>query len=151
MKKLAIASTGKEPGSLISPYFGRCPFFMIVEVEGKELKGFNAVENRGANQFGGAGMAAAQQVGEQGAVAAIAGAVGPRAFYVLQQLGIKTYTGMQGKSVEENVQKYVNGELDGISAPTGVTGMPKGSGRRRGGAGGGAAAGRGRGRRGPPA
>ena len=141
--KLAVSSSGPGLNSQTSPIFGRCPYFVIVEIAGKEIKGHVDVRNQAMMQAGGAGIMAAQTVGNQGVKSVISGAVGPRAFSVLQQLGIETYAGTAG-TVKENVEQFIAGKLKSISAPGpmgGGMGLGRGMGR---GLGGGSGAGRGR-------
>ena len=138
--KIAISSTGDKLDSHISTVFGRCQYFFIVEIEDKVIKSSKAIENLAVNQFGGAGITAAQTVGNEKVEAVISGAIGPRAFSVLQQLGIKIYTGKTG-TVEENLKDFIEGKLNKIEEP-GPMGVAKGFGR-----GAGQGQGRGMGRR----
>jgi len=139
--KIAVSSTGEGLESQASPIFGRCPWFVIVETDGKKITGSKSVSNGAAMQAGGAGIAAAQTVGNEGATAVISGAVGPRAFGVFQQLGIEAYASSQG-TVRENAMQFIEGKLQKISAP-GMMGAGMGGGM--GGAGSGRGMGRGRG------
>jgi predicted Fe-Mo cluster-binding NifX family protein len=134
--KVAVSSTGQGLESQTSPVFGRCPWFVIVEVENGNIKGHKDVQNSAAMQAGGAGIMAAQTVGNEGAKVVISGAVGPRAFGVFQQVGIEAYASTPG-TVKDNVMQFVQGKLAKISTP-GAMGM---------GMGGGFGAGMGRGRR----
>ena len=115
--KVAISSTGKELESEVDVRFGRCPYFLIVEIENKEVKNFKVIENKAAMQFGGAGMTAAQLVANEKVDAVITRAIGPRAFSVLTQLGIEIYQG-SGK-IKSVIEKFIDGKLEKITAPTG--------------------------------
>ncbi len=148
--KIAVSSTGQGLKKQLSPVFGRCPWFVIVETDGKKITGHKDVQNSAAMQAGGAGIAAAQIVGNEGATAVISGAVGPRAFAVFQQVGIEAYAGTPG-TVEDNVIQFSEGKLAKINAPgmmgAGMGGGGFGAGMGRGmggGRGGGFGAGRGR-------
>jgi len=145
--KVAVSSSGPGLNSQASPIFGRCPYFVIVEIVGKEIKGHVDIQNQAMMQAGGAGIMAAQTVGNQGVKAVISGAVGPRAFAVLQQLGIEMHAGIAG-TVRQNVEQFMAGKLQPISAPGPMGfGMGGGMGPGRGmgrGMGGGFGAGRGR-------
>lgn len=140
--KIAISSTGEDINSPIDPKFGRCPFFMLAEVEDKKIKNSKAIKNTAMLQGGGAGITAAQIIGNEGADAIIAVSFGPRAFGVLSELNIEMYQGIQG-TVEENIQQFIEGKLKKIETATGPMGMgPKpGMGQGQG-------AGRGQGRKG---
>jgi predicted Fe-Mo cluster-binding NifX family protein len=139
--KIAVSSTGEGLESQTSPVFGRCPWFVIVETDGKKITGHKSVQNTAAMQAGGAGIAAAQIVGNEGAKVVISGAVGPRAFAVFQQIGMEAYAAAAG-TVKENVMQFVQGKLPKISTP-GIMGAGMGGGMM--GPGMGRGAGRGRG------
>lgn len=119
--KIVVSSTGKELKSIASPVFGRCPYFVVVEVEDSKIVSVKAIENTGVAQRGGAGISAAQLVANEKVGVVITIAVGPRAFGVLGQLEIEVYTGVQG-TVEENVKAFLDGKLEKLSAPTGPIG-----------------------------
>ena len=131
--KLAVSSTGQNMDSMVSPVFGRCPFFMIVETSDNNIKGSNVLKNQAMNQRGGAGIMAAQDVANQDVNVVISGAVGPRAFSVLQKLGIKIYVAKEG-TIKQNVEMFLNGNLQEIKKPGPMgKGMGGGMGRGRGG------------------
>jgi predicted Fe-Mo cluster-binding NifX family protein len=125
--KIAISSTEDNVDSQISSVFGRCQYFIIADVEDKEIKSTKAVQNLAVNQFGGAGITAAQTVGNEKAEVVISGAVGPRAFSVLKQLGIEVYNATTG-TIKENIEKFINGKLTKVDTP-GPMGVAKGFGR----------------------
>ena len=54
--KIAISCTEDKIESLIDQRFGRCKYFLIVDVEDNEVKDVKAVENQGAIQGHGAGF-----------------------------------------------------------------------------------------------
>ncbi len=144
--KIAVSATGKGLDSQVDMRFGRCPNFVIVELDGKEIKSTQDVENIAAGQMGGAGITSSQLVADRGVKAVITGNVGPRAFSVFEQLGIKIYQG--SGTVKEVVEKFADGKLQEMKGATGPMFMGKpGSGQGAGiGAGMGSGAGRGMGR-----
>jgi len=115
--KIAVSATGKGLDSQVDVRFGRCPNFVIVELEGKEIKGSEDVENTATSQMGGAGISASQLVADKGVKAVITGNMGPRAFQVFSQLGIDVYQGTG--TVREVVEKFADGKLTKISEATG--------------------------------
>ncbi len=119
---MVISSLGEGLESQMDTRFGRCPYFVFIEVENKEIKKSETKENPAVSQPGGAGITAAQFVANEGAKTVISGAFGPRAFQVFQQLGIEIYRGSPG-SVKENVQKFIDGRLEKLTAPTGPMGQ----------------------------
>ena len=105
--KVVISATGETIDSEIDTHFGRCPYFVIVEIENKEIKSVTAVENYGDKQTQGAGITAAEQVAKLKPDIVITGRLGPRAVDVLNQFNIKTlYT--TGK-INEVLQKQFLG------------------------------------------
>ncbi|ODS36668.1 MAG: hypothetical protein A7316_02480 [Candidatus Altiarchaeales archaeon WOR_SM1_86-2] len=144
--KICAATTKGGLEDTVSAVFGRCATFTFVEVEGKEIKDTELVQNQFAGAMGGAGIQASQFVAGKGANVVIAGNYGPNAFPILSQAGVKVVSA-QGMSVKDAVMKYLNGELQEISQPTGsaYAGMPGGGMGRAGGMGRGGGFGRGRG------
>lgn len=113
--KIAISATEKDMENDVDLRFGRCPYFMIVEIEKKEIKDMKVKDNTAAEQLGGAGINAAQIVADEKVDAVITGNMGPRAFDVFNQLGIEVYQG-EGK-VKKVVQDFIEGKLKKISGP----------------------------------
>ena len=110
--KIAISSTGKDLESDISNVFGRCPYFIIAEIENNKIAKIEAIENASVNQMGGAGISAAQAIAEKGVKAVISGNLGPRASDVLKQFNIEVYKG--SGLVKEALQKFIDGKLEKI-------------------------------------
>ena len=115
--KIAISSTGKDLESEIDAKFGRCVYFLIVETEGKEIKNFKAIENTAKAQVGGAGITAGEIVANQKVDVIITENLGPRAFSVFNQFGIKIYQG-QGK-IKNAVQNLIDGKLEELTDANG--------------------------------
>jgi predicted Fe-Mo cluster-binding NifX family protein len=110
--KIAISSKEKNLNGEVDNIFGRCPYFLVVEIEDKKIQGFEAIENTSAKQMGGAGISAAQVVAEKDVDAIITGNIGPRALDVLGQFNIKIYNG--SGSIDEVLQKFIDGKLETI-------------------------------------
>jgi len=108
MKIVVATNTGGLEDS-VSPVFGRCQTFTVVEAEGKEIKRAEVVPNQFAAAVHGAGIQAAQWVASQGAKAVIAGNFGPNVTNILQQAGVEMVVA-QG-IVRDVVEKYLRGEL----------------------------------------
>jgi len=110
--KIIISSEGKDLDSKIAEVFGRCSYFLFVEIEDQKIKEFEAVENKNINQAGGVGVSVAQMVAEKNAGVVISGAVGPRALEVLKQFDIQVYKA--SGSIKEAIQKFIEGKLQKI-------------------------------------
>ncbi|MEA2054291.1 MAG: NifB/NifX family molybdenum-iron cluster-binding protein [Candidatus Thermoplasmatota archaeon] len=126
--KIGISSTGEDLNSNVDQRFGRCPYFLIVDME---TMNFEAIPNEKAMASGGAGIQAAQMLARAGIKAVITGNAGPNAFRILKSAGIKVVTGVSG-TVKEAVEKYKKGEFQGTDAPSVDShfGMGQGAGSR---------------------
>ncbi|MCD6225472.1 NifB/NifX family molybdenum-iron cluster-binding protein [bacterium] len=111
--KICFSATGNSLSSAVDWRFGRCPWFVIVDEKGEIVE---AIKNPAGDAFRGAGVLAAQTVVEKGAEAVVSGNIGPNAFLVLNQQGIKVYQG-GGMTVKEAWEKYQKGELPEITTP----------------------------------
>ena len=107
--KIAISSTGNNLESELDARFGRCNYFLIIEIEDNRIKDFKAIENNAKAQVGGAGISAGEIVAKQKVDAIITVNLGPRAFSVFEQFGIKIYQG-EGE-IKEVIQDFINGKL----------------------------------------
>jgi len=115
--KIAISSTGKSLEDEIDSRFGRCPYFLIVEIENKKVKNIKAIKNTAKAQKGGAGITAGEIVANQKVDVIITTNLGPRAFSIFGQFGIKIYQG-QGK-IKDVVQDFIENKLTQIKDATG--------------------------------
>ena len=112
--KIAISATGKDLDCQIDPRFGRCQYFVLVNLETAE---FDAFENEGVMASGGAGIQAAQLIAQKGASALITGNLGPNAASALSASGIKVYL-VPGGTVKEVIEGYKTGSLREVSGAT---------------------------------
>lgn len=126
--KIAVTSTGKDLDSHVEPRFGRCPYFIIVDLESMQ---FEAIRNSASDSVGGAGIQAAQIIASKGAKVLITGNVGPNAFRALSAAGIQVINGAYG-TVKEVIEKYKRGELRATDTPTTEGHFRMGGGRGRG-------------------
>jgi len=69
---------------------------------------FNAIENTGVNERGGAGVSSAQFVANEGIDVLITGDLGPNASKALNSSKIKIITGASG-TVREALEKFKGG------------------------------------------
>lgn len=109
--KIAISSEGNNLDSMVDQRFGRCKFFIFLDTDDKE--NFTVEENQGAIQGHGAGIKAAEQIGEQGAKVVITGALGPNSTNVLSQLNIKSFHA-SGK-LKDVISDFIEGKLNEIN------------------------------------
>jgi predicted Fe-Mo cluster-binding NifX family protein len=109
--KVAITSQGDNLDGQVDLRFGRCPYFIIIDLETEKIE---AVANPAMDAMGGAGPQAAQTLSDKGVEAVITGNVGPNAFQTLKAGNMKIYGGASG-TVKETLTKYKNGELKEFS------------------------------------
>ena len=108
MNKICITAVGPKLSSATDPRFGRCGYFLIIDEKGKLLK---AIPNEGVQAMRGAGVTAAQIVVDQGVKIVITGNVGPNAYMVLSQSGIKIFPGVFNMSAKQAFELYEQGKL----------------------------------------
>jgi len=107
--RIAISSNdnlGLE--STVSHHFGRCPYFVLVDVENEDFKKVQTIENPFFQQHTPGQVP--QFVHEQKADVMVCGGMGRRAIAFFEEFGIETATGAAG-SVGQTVQRYIKGEL----------------------------------------
>jgi len=112
MKRIALACEDNQGVSgQISQHFGRCPYYLIVDVDGHEIRKTDSVNNPYYNSHV-PGMVP-QFISEQGANVMIAGGMGPRAIDMFTSLGIEAVSGATG-NVGNVLQAYLRGEISGV-------------------------------------
>lgn len=111
--KIAVSSSGNNLDSQIDPRFGRCAYFVVVDMENMS---FEAFDNESIALGGGAGIQAAQFVGSKGAKAILTGNVGPNAVKTLAAAGVEVFVGQMG-TIREALERYKKGDLQSTSTP----------------------------------
>ncbi|MBN2445348.1 MAG: NifB/NifX family molybdenum-iron cluster-binding protein [Phycisphaerae bacterium] len=141
--KVAVTASGPNIDDKVDPRFGRCPCFVIVELDSMNAE---AVENGSVALGQGAGIQAAQQVAGLGVGAVLTGNCGPNAHQTLSAAGIDVVVGCGG-TVRSAAEAYKAGQLSPADGPNvaGHSGMAAGSPAQPGRPGGGMGQGRGAG------
>jgi predicted Fe-Mo cluster-binding NifX family protein len=101
--KIAISTEGDS----VSPHFGRCPSFTILEIENGKLVNREIIDNPGHHP----GFLP-QFLQERGVSYIIAGGMGQRAMSLFVQQEIGTIMGISG-TIEEIIDKLIKGTLKG--------------------------------------
>lgn len=144
--KIAISSTGPGLDAQVDPRFGRCQCFIVVD---PATGAFDVWDNSAAAITGGAGIQAAQLIGNGEIDVVLTGSLGPNAREVLSAAGVKVGLGVSG-TVRDALGQYENGQLQtasgspaetpsgpggfgGGAAPGSIRGMGRGTGRGMGG------------------
>jgi predicted Fe-Mo cluster-binding NifX family protein len=130
--KIVVTANGKGLEAPTSPFFGRCPWYVLVETDTLECE---TLSNPAQGAAGGAGIQAAQYLVGQGVQGVVSGNVGPNAFQVLRAAGIPVYVSAKG-TVQQAVESFQSGQLEAVKAPTapshiGLGGRGHGGGRGR--------------------
>lgn len=109
--RIAVSADNKQGlNSVVSPHFGRCPHFVLVDVEGQEIREVQAVDNPyyGNHEPG----QVPAFIASLGANVMLTGGMGGRAIMFFQQYGIQGVTGAYG-TVRQTVECYLGGQLQG--------------------------------------
>jgi predicted Fe-Mo cluster-binding NifX family protein len=109
--KIAFASEeNKGLESMVAQHFGRCPYYVFVDVESNDVKSIETKENPyfDSHEPG----VVPQFIAKENANVIIAGGMGPRAIEWFEKLGVQPITGTNGK-VKDALDKYLEGKLSG--------------------------------------
>ena len=96
--------------SVVSPHFGRCPYYVLVDLEGEEVKKVSVVANDNYGRH--APGTVPTFIQSQGADVMLAGGMGRRAVALFEQFGIQAVTGASG-TVAHSLEQYLGGKLQG--------------------------------------
>jgi len=111
--RIAVSADNKQGlDSVVSPHFGRCPYFVLVDLEGSQVQGVREVDNPfyGDHQPGQVpGFIASLRANVM-----LTGGMGGRAIMFFQQYGIEGVTGAYG-TVRQSVEGYLGGQLRGAA------------------------------------
>jgi len=111
--RIAVSADDKNGlDSVVSPHFGRCPYYILVDVEGREVKDVLAVDNpyyghHAPGQVPGF-------INDQGVNVMLTGGMGGRAIAFFEQYGIEAVTGAAG-TVRRALEQYLGGALSGAA------------------------------------
>lgn len=101
--KIAISTDENK----VSPHFGRCPQFTIIEIQDNKLIDKKVIENPGHHPG-----YLPQYLGQLGVNCIVAGGMGTRARELFNGAGIETILGIECK-IEEVAEKIIDGSLEG--------------------------------------
>ncbi len=113
--RIAFAADSNEGlDSAVSMHFGRCPFYVFVDVENGQVQKVETVENPFYYDHGAPGQVPSF-IANHGANAIVAGGMGPRAIAFFEQLGVEAVTGASGR-VRDVLDAYLKRQLSGAEA-----------------------------------
>jgi predicted Fe-Mo cluster-binding NifX family protein len=112
---MRIAVSAENKGgldSVVSPHFGRCPHFVLVDLADCDVKGVQEIDNPyyGNHQPG----QVPAFIHSLGANVMLTGGMGGRAIMFFEEFGIEGVTGAYG-TVRQSVERYLGGELKGAA------------------------------------
>lgn len=107
-------SAGDNSGldSLVSPHFGRCPYYALVDIDGRDVKQVNAIANPYYEQH--APGVVPGFIHDQRVDIMLTGGMGRRAIGFFQEYGIEAVTGASG-TVRDALEEYLGGRLQGAA------------------------------------
>ena len=112
MRVVVSADSKNGLDSVVSPHFGRCPYFVLVDLDDHDVREVQEVDNPyfGRHQPG-------QVPGFINTLEAnvmLTGGMGGRAIMFFQQFGIEGVTGAYG-TVRQSLERYLGGDLRGAA------------------------------------
>jgi predicted Fe-Mo cluster-binding NifX family protein len=111
--RIAVSADNKQGlDSIVSPHFGRCPHYILTDVEGHDVTEVQEVDSPfyGHHQPG----QVPGFIHSLGADVMLAGGMGGRAIMFFEQFGIEGVTGAYG-TVRQSLERYLGGELKGAA------------------------------------
>ena len=111
--RIAVSSdTDQGLDAMVSPHFGRCPYYTLVDTTGSLITSVQVVRNPHYPEH--VPGAIPQFIHEQQANVMLTGGMGQRAVMFFDQFGIQPVTGASG-AVKQAVESYLAGELAGYA------------------------------------
>jgi predicted Fe-Mo cluster-binding NifX family protein len=95
--------------SIVSPHFGRCPYFLLVDLEGQEVKTVQAVDNPYYGNHRPGQVPAF--INSHDVNVMLTGGMGRRAIMYFEQFGVQPVTGAAG-TVRQSLERYLGGGLN---------------------------------------
>lgn len=112
--RIAISVNNKNGlDSPVNLHFGRCPCFVLVDVEGRDIMTVSSVDNPFSGQH--APGQVPEFISSLGANVMLAGGMGHRAIAFFQQYGIEPVSGASG-TAGESLQRYLDSQLKGAES-----------------------------------
>ena len=114
MRIAVSANENKGLDASIGQHFGRCPYFVLVDVDESkvEVKAVQTIDNPYYRQHEPGQVPGF--IHTQAANVMLSGGMGGRAVTFFQQYGIEPVTGAAG-TVGQSIDKYLSGELTGTA------------------------------------
>jgi predicted Fe-Mo cluster-binding NifX family protein len=112
MRVAISADNNNGLDSVVSPHFGRCPYFVLVELEGPDVKSLRAVDNPYYGNHRPGQVPAF--INSHGVDVMLTGGMGRRAIAFFEQFGVRPVTGASG-TVRQSLERFLGGSLGGAA------------------------------------
>jgi len=113
VSKIAITSAGDNLASLVDGRFGRCAFFVICQPDSSAIEAILNQSQQGAH---GAGTGASQLLIRHNVSTVLTNRIGPKAFAVLREAGIKVYQCEENQKVGDVLEQFRNNQLSELTS-----------------------------------
>jgi predicted Fe-Mo cluster-binding NifX family protein len=111
--RIAISADNKNGlDSVVSPHFGRCPHFILVDLEGQNVKNVQAIDNPYYGNHRPGQVPAFINSHEVDVM--LTGGMGHRAIMFFEQFGVQAVTGAAG-TIRQSLESYMGGGLAGAA------------------------------------
>lgn len=109
MRIAVSADNAQGLESIAAHHFGRCPYYVFVDIDDHEVKNVETLRNPYYDNH--RPGAVPQMIHEHGADVMLAGGMGRRAIALFQRFEIEAYTGASG-TVRRAIEQYLGGTLE---------------------------------------
>jgi predicted Fe-Mo cluster-binding NifX family protein len=104
--KIAVTAAGATLDSAVDPQFGRCPYFVVIDLKTGSFEALKNTYTQGRQ----AGVQSARMIASKGAKVLLTGKCGPSALRALSAERIEVVSGCSG-TVREVLEQYKAGKL----------------------------------------
>lgn len=119
--KIAISTDSGK----VSGHFGRCPKFVVAEIEDGEIRDKKEIENPGHKPG-----YIPKFLNEREIDCLITGGIGRKAISMFDDFGVKVITGLEGENIDEVLGQFLKGDIESEGNPC-SPGRGKGYGKQR--------------------
>ena len=119
IRMIAVPVKDREADPRIDERFGRCPYFCLIDGEGKRT----FLDNEAPTSPSGAGVKAVQTLADEDVTVVLSPEVGPKAMAAMEPLGIKVFHIGEARTVSEVLSLYEENKLEERRTPSSGGGL----------------------------
>ena len=112
--KVAIPTKGTDLNAPVDTIFGRCQYFIIVDLDTMK---FDVIENPNIGIMTKAGIKSGKMIADRGTQVVLTDNIGPNAFSTLSTAGIQVIVGVSGM-IKEAIQQLISRPFPSASSET---------------------------------